>query len=96
MRYFVFGFVPLVMSIITILLAQPSETVWGQTSQLPLISTRGHFNLETGELIRDHNSTDYNVTNIPVCPPEIAVFIHGWPSMNLMLQKGSPELKCHC
>jgi pimeloyl-ACP methyl ester carboxylesterase len=79
MRYFVFGFVPLVISIITILLAQPSEIVWGQTSQLPLISTRGHFDLETGELIRDHNSTDYNVTNIPVCPPEIAVFIHGWP-----------------
>ena len=78
MRYFIFGIVSLVI-IITILIAQSSDrTVWGQTSQLSLISTRGHFDLQTGELIRGHNSTDYKAINIPACPPEIAVFIHGW------------------
>jgi Alpha/beta hydrolase of unknown function (DUF900) len=55
------------------------------------ISTRGHFDLATGELIPGHNSTDYlyynnfsgNATggaqNALICPPqkEIVIYIHG-------------------
>jgi hypothetical protein len=54
------------------------------------ISTRGHFDLATGELIPGHNSTDYlyysnfsgNTTggaqNALICPPqkEIVIYIH--------------------
>jgi alpha/beta hydrolase family protein DUF900 len=55
------------------------------------VSTRGHFDLATGELIPGHNSTDYlyynnfsgNATgdaqNALICPPqkEIVIYIHG-------------------
>ena len=48
-----------------------------------VVSTRNHFNPSTGKL-EDHNATDYDAPNIPwlnktsACPPEIAIFIHGW------------------
>jgi esterase/lipase superfamily enzyme len=53
-------------------------------------TTRGHFNLTTGELQSStHNSTDYYASNIPgfnnnalPCPPkDIVIYIHGfWAS----------------
>jgi hypothetical protein len=50
----------------------------------PLVSTRGHFDLFTGELMTpEHNETDFHDENIPgleqgtVCPPEIAIYVHG-------------------
>jgi hypothetical protein len=52
-----------------------------------IVSTRGHFDLATGELISGYNRTDYeyyndNGSRIPnemICPPqkEIAIYIHG-------------------
>ena len=54
------------------------SSVWGQTYSNPLISTRGHYDLDTGQMLQGHNSTDYDASNIPNCPPEIGVFIHGW------------------
>jgi hypothetical protein len=57
---------------------------WGQTTSIsfPLVSTRGHFNNNTGELLANHSTTDYNATNIPglevgQCPRELVVFVHG-------------------
>lgn len=55
------------------------------------ISTRGHFGLATGELIPEHNSTDYlyynniigntsgSMQNEIMCSPqkEIVIYIHG-------------------
>lgn len=57
----------------------------------PTISTRGHFDLGTGELVPKHNVTDYlyrnntsgntngSLQNEIKCPPqkEIAIYIHG-------------------
>jgi pimeloyl-ACP methyl ester carboxylesterase len=49
-----------------------------------VISTRGNFNNNTGELLPNHTSTDYNAINIPGlkndkqhCPRELAIFVHG-------------------
>ena len=28
--------------------------------------------------MKGHNSTDYKVVNIPDCPPEIAIIVHGF------------------
>jgi hypothetical protein len=78
-----------VSAIILLLIPRPIGISWGQTAtlditQFPLIvSTRGHFNLETAELLPGHNKTDYTVSNIPglqsgVCPDEIAIIVHGW------------------
>ena len=47
------------------------------------VSTRGHFDNMTGELLQGHNKTDYAASEIPglqseVCPNEIAIIVHGW------------------
>jgi Alpha/beta hydrolase of unknown function (DUF900) len=52
--------------------------------KLIIVSTRNHFNLETGQLILSHNIEDYDSYNIPWLNrtshsnnAEIAVYIHG-------------------
>jgi hypothetical protein len=79
-----------VSAIILLLMPHPIGISWGQAAtttdiiQFPLIvSTRGHFDLMTGELVPGHNKTDYAASNIPglqseVCPDEIAIIVHGW------------------
>src|SRR5688572_24230833 len=78
-----------VSAIILLLIPRPIGISWGQTTttdiiQFPLIvSTRGHFDPMTGELLPGHNKTDYTASNIPglqsgVCPAEIAIIVHGW------------------
>jgi hypothetical protein len=47
------------------------------------VSTRGQFDNMTGELLPEHNKTDYVASEIPglqhgVCPKEIAIIVHGW------------------
>jgi pimeloyl-ACP methyl ester carboxylesterase len=54
---------------------------WGETT--PTVSTRGHFDLSSGNLLFGHTATDYQPLNIPGlqignCPPEIVVYVHGW------------------
>ena len=51
---------------------------------IPLVSTREHFRLDSGELRTDqHNTTDYTHLAIPCldggtkCPPELTIYIHG-------------------
>jgi len=56
---------------------------WSQEKDLPIVSTRDHFNLTTGELLLGHNETDYDISHIPgtangSCPEEMAIFVHGW------------------
>jgi hypothetical protein len=53
---------------------------WGQEPSIPIVSTRGHFDLDTAKLTNNHNATDYNPPNMLKCSPEIAIFIHGWNS----------------
>jgi hypothetical protein len=63
----------------------PSSVVgiaWGQTTTTPLISTRNHFDRDTGELHTGHNSRDYDASdNIPgldrQCEGEVAIYVHG-------------------
>ncbi len=63
----------------------PSSVVgiaWGQTTTTPLISTRNHFDRDTGELRTGHNSRDYDASdNIPgldrQCEGEVAIYVHG-------------------
>jgi len=62
----------------SIIVSYTSSLAWGQLNSYPLTSTRGHYDLNTGQLVQGHDSTDYDATNIPNCPPEIALFIHGW------------------
>jgi len=55
---------------------------------IPLVSTREHFRLDSGELRTDqHNTTDYTHLAIPCldggtkCPPELTIYIHrDWAS----------------
>lgn len=68
---------------------QSIEIALGQTITSSLISTRNHFDLDTGELSEGQNSTGYIAMNIPgiregtSCPEEIAVYIHGiWVGPN--------------
>jgi hypothetical protein len=54
---------------------------WGQSQSVPVISTRDHFNLTSGKLNDNHNSTDYDFDrkNSSMCyNSTIAIFVHGW------------------
>jgi len=58
------------------------QTTTTATGSPPLVSTRSNFNLDTGELLRGHNSTDYMAMNVPglqssQCPKELVVLVHG-------------------
>ena len=57
------------------------EVVSGQI-EISQISTRNHFDLENGELKEGHGLKDYDSLSVPgfpagVCPPEIAIYVHG-------------------
>ena len=77
-------------AIILLLIPRPIGISWGQATttaninQFPVkVSTRGHFDNMTGELLPGHNKTDYAASNIPglqsgVCPNETAIIVHGW------------------
>ncbi len=56
-------------------------TIWNAKSKI--VSTRGHFNLQTGELSSTHNIGDYDYSDVPgfdgkPCPDnnELAIYIH--------------------
>jgi hypothetical protein len=58
------------------------QTTTTATGSPPLVSTRNNFNVDTGELLPRHNSTDYMAINVPglqvgQCPKEMVVFVHG-------------------
>ena len=78
-RIMYFRFVLLFGSLLTMIILS-SFAVLGQATggSAPLVSTRGNFNLKTGELVQGHNSTDYSSRDIPglqsgQCPNEIVV-----------------------
>ena len=57
-------------------------TIWNAKSKI--VSTRGHFNLQTDELSSSHNIGDYDYSDVPgldgkPCPSnnELAIYIHG-------------------
>jgi pimeloyl-ACP methyl ester carboxylesterase len=61
-----------------------AHVVLGQTSSASnqLVSTRGNFNLDTGELLQGHSPIDYSPRNIPglqsgQCPKEMVILVHG-------------------
>jgi pimeloyl-ACP methyl ester carboxylesterase len=63
---------------------QSTKITLGQTTTIPTISTRNHFNRDTGELNSGQTPTGYLASaNIPglqagtTCPPEIVIYIHG-------------------
>jgi Alpha/beta hydrolase of unknown function (DUF900) len=64
-------------------LGQDSVTTNPDISYPFAVSTRNHFDNATGKLHQGHNSTDYDITNLPwnksaACPPEVAIVTHGW------------------
>jgi pimeloyl-ACP methyl ester carboxylesterase len=74
----IFGAIP------TLILPAPSSLVASAqvANSIPMVSTRGHFDLNTGELLPGHNFTDYTATNVPglqvgSCPKELVIFVHG-------------------
>jgi hypothetical protein len=65
----------------TTIIQKPTST------KTPLVSTRDHYNIETGELQSStHDSTDYYASNIPglnnsalPCPlKDVVIYIHGY------------------
>jgi hypothetical protein len=76
---------------------QSIEIALGQTiTTTPIVSTRNHFDLDTGELRSGQTSTGYVTSvNIPGlqagtnCPSEIAIYIHGiWVGTNSLENPG--------
>jgi len=51
---------------------------WGLEQSIPIISTRDHFNITSGDLMGNHTATDYDLINMPKCSSEIVIFVHGW------------------
>jgi hypothetical protein len=80
---------------IFIILLCPLSLAWAQTitSNPSVVSTRGHFGLDTGELLPGYNTTDFMAVNIPgfqvgACPPEIAIYVHGvWANEREFLEQ---------
>ena len=87
-----FKFILIFFSAITLLItlhtigisSEQTTTTITDTIKFPVkVSTRGHFDNMTGELLPGHNKTDYVASDIPglqseVCPNEIAIIVHGW------------------
>jgi pimeloyl-ACP methyl ester carboxylesterase len=86
-KYFSFF---LLVSFGLIILIYTSKIALGQTTTPPTISTRNHFDRNTGELKSGQTPTLYIASaNIPglqagtTCPTELAVYIHGvWVGSN--------------
>lgn len=84
----------LILAIATLLLFMMlSAQSWDHAAYAqasPLVSTRGHFDTNTGKLKPGHNQTDYNPpVDIPgltagtQCSPEVAIYVHGiWVGEN--------------
>ena len=89
-KYFSFFLLVSFGLIILILVAQSTKIALGQTTTPPTISTRNHFDRNTGELKSGQTPTLYIASaNIPglqagtTCPTELAVYIHGvWVGSN--------------
>lgn len=54
--------------------------VWAQDQNIPIVSTRDHFTLDTGILKENHNNTDFNRLNVSNCYPNVVIFVHGYGS----------------
>jgi hypothetical protein len=86
-KFFSFLFIAIMLVSISFAAARPldfNEAYGQQSPRPPLVTTRGHFDIFTGQLITsEHNETDFGDENIPgleqgtVCPPEIAIYVHG-------------------
>jgi Alpha/beta hydrolase of unknown function (DUF900) len=76
---FVIIFIVSIFSLISI----QSQNNMADAQVSPLVSTRGHFSLDTGELRSGDNGTDYDASDIPglqpgtSCPKEAAIYVHG-------------------
>jgi pimeloyl-ACP methyl ester carboxylesterase len=57
-----------------------SSTTWAQDQNIPIISTRGHFDLDTGMLNTSHSTTNFTRLNVSECYPQLIVFVHGYGS----------------
>ncbi len=73
----------LIVSIVSPLSLQSQNNIADAQQISPLVSTRRHFSLDTGELTSGHNRTDYDASDIPglqpdiSCPKEAAIYVHG-------------------
>ncbi|WP_458719714.1 DUF726 domain-containing protein [Candidatus Nitrosocosmicus sp. R] len=57
-----------------------TSLAWGQSKNIPVVSTREHFSLKSGELFDNHTKTDFTRLNLSNCYPEVVIFVHGWGS----------------
>jgi hypothetical protein len=73
----------LIVSIVPPLSLQSPNNIADAHQISPLVSTRRHFSLDTGELTSGHNMTNYDASDIPglqpdtSCPKEAAIYVHG-------------------
>jgi hypothetical protein len=70
----------LVVVLIVSLLFVQSQSNIADAQISPLVSTRGHFNLETGQLKNGYNGTDYDASNVLGLQPGTVV-LKRQPSM---------------
>ncbi len=85
--YSIFIIVFIIVSILSLISIQSQNNI--SAAQIsPLVSTRGHFSLDTGEMRSGHNGTDYDASDIPglqpgtSCPKEAVIYVHGvWIGM---------------
>ncbi|HJR49268.1 MAG TPA: hypothetical protein VJ799_14000, partial [Nitrososphaeraceae archaeon] len=61
--YYAIFVIVLTVSILSIISIQSQNNI-ADAQISPLVSTRGHFSLDTGELRSGHNGTDYDASDI--------------------------------
>ena len=81
--YYYSIFVIIFLVSIVLLICIQSQNNMADAQISPLVSTRSHFSLNTGELRSGHNGTDYDASDIPglqpgtSCPKEAVIYVHG-------------------
>jgi pimeloyl-ACP methyl ester carboxylesterase len=80
--YYLIFVIVFIVSILSLISLQSQNNI-ADAQISPLVSTRGHFSLDTGELSSGQNGTDYEASDIPglqpgtSCPKEVAIYVHG-------------------
>ncbi|MBA3750218.1 MAG: DUF726 domain-containing protein [Nitrosopumilus sp.] len=80
MKFMIFG---VFISYLSLLL--PLGIVWSQLSDIPIISTRNHYNLSSGNSTPSNSSYSVfdNTNIISTCPNETVLYVHGvWVGEN--------------
>jgi hypothetical protein len=87
----------LLLIVILIFIIIPLDLFISQESSIK-VSTRGHFDLDNGELKSVYTINDYNAINVPGfkvenCPDESVIYIHGFLCDESQAEEESDRIK---